>query len=74
MHTSEVPYISVFKHLLSYVIEYNNPVAFTDNASDALEKCNRNSDRDIWWLQGRTSITSRNTIYFKNTIFTKSKI
>ncbi len=44
MHSGEVPYISVFKHLLSFIVGYNNkPVAFTDNASDALEKCNRNS-------------------------------
>ncbi len=50
MHSGKVLYISVFKHLLSYVIGYNNPVAFTDNASDALEKCNRNSGMDIWWL------------------------
>ncbi len=44
MHSGEVPYISVFKHLLSFVVGYNNnPEMLTDNSSDALEKCNRNS-------------------------------
>ncbi len=50
MHCGKVQYVSAFKHLLSYVIGYNNPVVFTDNASDVLERCNRNSGMDIWWL------------------------
>ncbi len=50
MHSGKVLYISVIKHLLSYVIGYNNPVVFTDNANNELEKCNRNSVLDIWWL------------------------
>ncbi len=48
MHSSEMLYITLFKHLLSFIVGYNNkPVAFTDNASNELEKCNRNSDMDI---------------------------
>ncbi len=48
MHSGEVPYTSVFKHLLSFIVGYNNnTVMLTDNASDALEKCNHNSVMDI---------------------------
>ncbi len=51
-------YVSVIKHLLSFVIGYNNPVVFTDNANNKLEKCNRNSGMDIWWLgaSGRATV------------------
>ncbi len=55
MHSDEVLYISVIKHLLLYVVGYNNPVVFTDNANNELEKCNRNSGMDIWWLGARLS-------------------
>ncbi len=51
MLCGKVLYILVFKHLLSYVIGYNNPVVFTDNANNELEKCNRNSGMDIWYYQ-----------------------
>ncbi len=54
MHTFEVQYVSIFKHLLSFVIGYNNnPEMLTDNANNELEKCNRNSGMDIWWLPTR---------------------
>ncbi len=48
MHSGKVQYVSVSKHLLSYVIGYNiNNITLTNITSNVLEKCNRKCVMDI---------------------------